>query len=143
MEQVLINTLLGDIATIGTGATNGASQTNINYRGAIITAMLGIVTGTSPTLKMQLQWSPDNGTTWLNYGSSTGAISVATGNTVTIFVYPTNTSVAGATPGAFTIGSTGSVILNAPLPATWRIVYTGAGTTPVIPLSSVYVNYLF
>lgn len=143
MEQVLINALLGDSATIGTGATNGSLQTNTNYRGAIITAILGTVTGTSPTLTMQLQWSPDNGITWLNYGSSTGQISVITGNTVTIFVYPTNSTVAGSSPSAFTIGSTGSVILNAPLPRTWRIVYTGAGTTPVIPLSSVYVNYLF
>lgn len=143
MDQVLINTLLGDTFTVNSGAKNGAAQTNTNYRGAIITAILGTVTGTSPTLAMQLQWSPDNGTTWLNYGSATGAISIATGNTVTIFVYPTNSTVAGATPAAFTIGSTGSVVLNAPMPPTWRIVYTGAGTTPVIPLSSVYVNYLF
>jgi hypothetical protein len=133
----------GDTPTIvNTTPVNGATQTNFNARGAIITAILGTVTGTSPTLLLQLQWSPDGGTTWLNYGPATSAVSVATGNTVAVGIYPTNFSTAGATPGAFVVGATGSVFMNAPMPRTWRMVYTGGGSTISIAIASVQINYI-
>jgi len=128
------NTVTGDSPTIVTATTtNGATQTNANARGAIITAILGTVSGTLPTLSLQLQWSPDGGTTWLNYGSATSAIAIATGNTVTVEVYPTAL--------ALTLGGAGSAQTNAPLPRTWRMAYTTTGTGISIAVASVQVNY--
>jgi hypothetical protein len=130
------NTTTGDVTTLtsAAGTYNGATQTNYNARGAVITMLCGTVAGT-PTVVMQLQWSPDAGTTWLNYGAATSAISVATGNTVTVEVYPTVLT-------GMTFGATGSVLISAPLPRTWRIVYTGGGTTYSIATTGVYVNYI-
>lgn len=122
------NTFTGDSGTF-TSTFNGAAQTNTSYRGALITVVLGTVSGTTPTLAAQLQWSPDGGTTWLNYGAVLPNLT-ASSQTGTIVVYPTNTSTAGATPAAFTLGSTVTVQSNAALPRTWRLAYTIGGTTP-------------
>jgi hypothetical protein len=140
MQRANWNTTTGDAGTKVSGF-NGISQTNYNAKGAIITALCGTVSGTSPTMVLQLQWSPDAGTTWLNYGPATTAIT-ATGNTATIIVYPNNSSTAGATPAALTIGSTTSVQINAVLPRTWRLIYTLGGTTPSFALTATYVNYI-
>lgn len=130
-----INVVTGDAPTlITTAPSNGAAQSNSNYRGALITAILGTVSGTTPTLSMQLQWSPDGGTTWVNYGAATAAITIVTGNTVSVMVYPVTWS-------TFTSGA-GDVQIAAPLPKTWRMVYTGGGVTFSIAIASVQVNYI-
>jgi hypothetical protein len=129
------NVVTGDAPTlITTAPSNGATQSNSNYRGALITALLGTVSGTTPTLSMQLQWSPDGGTTWINYGAATAAITIVTGNTVSVMVYPVTWS-------TFTSGA-GDVQIAAPLPKTWRMVYTGGGVTFSIAIASVQVNYI-
>lgn len=129
------DTTTGDVITIVTATTtNGAAQTNANARGALVTTILGTVSGTLPTLSLQLQWSPDGGTTWLNYGAATSAIAVATGNTITVVVYPTAL--------ALTLGGVGSVQTNAPLPRTWRMTYITTGTGISIAIASVQVNYV-
>ncbi len=128
------NTTTGDAPTIVTATTfNGATQTNANARGAIITAILGTVSGTLPTLSLQLQWSPDGGTTWLNFGAATSAIAITTGNDIIVFVYPTALTL--------TLGGAGSVQTNAPLPRTWRMTYITTGTGISVAVSSVTVNY--
>lgn len=125
-----------------TATFNGATQTNNAGRGAIITIQLGTVSGTTPTLSAQLQWSPDGGATFLNYGAATANLT-ATGQTASIVLYPTNTSQsAGATPANFTVGSTVALVENAPLPQTWRLVYTIGGTTPSFQINAVQVNYI-
>lgn len=133
------------VATGDTGAKtatfNGATQVNYNARGAIITILMGAVTGTTPTCVPQLQWSPDGGTTWLNYGPAMTAIT-ATGNH-SFFVYPTNFSqTAGVTPANLTTGAAQTVTINSILPRSWRILYTIGGTTPSFTISSVQVNYV-
>lgn len=135
------NTLTGDNGTF-TSTFNGATQTNTSYRGALITVVLGAVSGTTPTLAAQLQWSPDGGTTWLSYGAVLPNLT-ASSQTGTIIIYPANTSTAGATPAAFTLGSTVNVQSNAALPRTWRLAYTIGGTTPSFAIASVQVNYLY
>jgi hypothetical protein len=136
------NTTTGDTGA-KTATFNGATQTNYDARGAIITVILGTVSGTSPTLATQMQWSPDGGTTWLNFGAATAATAVATGNTIVFFVYPTNMSLTpGASPTAFTTNATLTTNINAPLPRTWRQVYTIAGTTPSLAFTAVEVNYI-
>ena len=138
-----INGVTGDTGA-KTTSFNGATQVNYNANGAIITCLLGTVTGTTPTLGMQLQWSPDAGTTWLNYGTPiAAATAVATGNTLTIAIYPAQWEDAtSATLAAFTLGSTASKLLTAPLPRTWRIAYTIGGTTPSIAITAAYVNHI-
>ena len=133
------NTTTGDSGAKVSSFT-GATQTNYNARGAIITVLCGTVTGTSPTLNAQLQWSPDAGTTWLTIGAASSNVTT-TGNTITFQVYPTNFSVAGATPAALATGATTTVQLNTTLPRTWRLNYTIGGTTPSFTITGVYVNY--
>lgn len=134
------NTFTGDSGTF-LASFNGAAQTNPGYRGALITIVLGTVSGTTPTLAAQLQWSPDGGTTWLSYGAVLPNLTTSS-QTGTIIIYPANTSTAGATPGAFTLGATVNVQSNAALPRTWRLAYTIGGTTPSFAISSVQVDYL-
>ena len=83
---------------------------------------------------MQLQWSPDGGTTWVNYGAATSAVTIITGNTVSVMVYPVTWS-------TFTSGA-GDVQIAAPLPRTWRMTYTGGGIGFSIAIASVQVNYV-
>lgn len=122
-----------------TATFNGATQTNFNARGAKIFVLIPTVTGTTPTLNAQLQISPDGGTTWINYGPASGNLTAA-GN-ILIDVYPSNFTVAGATPAALTTGATQTVQINAPLPRTWRLVYTIGGTTPSFTLTNAYATY--
>jgi len=135
-----VNTTTGDSGT-KTATFAGAAQTNYDALGAIITILLGTVSGTTPTLAAQLQWSPDGGTTWLTIGAALANLT-ATSQTGTIWAYPTNISTAGATPAALTTGATVTLQLNTPLPRTWRLNYTIGGTTPSFAISSVQVNYL-
>lgn len=125
-----------------TSSFAGATQTNYNARGAYITILLGTVTGTTPTFSAQLQWSPDGGTTWLNLGPALADLTTSNQKGV-IMVYPTNLSqAAGATPANLTTGGDQTLALNAPLPRTWRLNVTIAGTSPSFSLSSVNVNYV-
>lgn len=134
------NTTTGD-AGGKVASFNGATQTNWDSRGATIFILCTTVSGTTPTMTAQLQWSPDgSGTNWINLGPASTSITT-TGNTIAINVYPTNFSLAGATPAALTTGATTTVQINAPLPRTWRIVYTITGTTPSFAITAAYVNY--
>jgi hypothetical protein len=136
-----VNTTTGDTGT-KTATFAGATQTNYNARGAIITILLGTVSGTTPTLAAQLQWSPDGGTTWLNYGPAETNLTLSN-QTGVLIVYPTNISqAAGGTPANLTTNATNTAALNAPLPRTWRLNYTITGTSPSFAISSVNVNYI-
>lgn len=135
------NTTTGDTGT-KVATFNGATQTNYDSVGAIITILLGTVSGTTPTLAAQLQWSFDAGTNWLNIGPAMANLTT-TGNTGVFHIHPSNLSQsAGTTPATLTNGATASVFLNMGLPRTWRIVYTIAGTTPSFAITNVYVNYI-
>lgn len=133
------NVTMGDTGA-KTASFAGATQTNFNARGAKILVLLSTVTGTTPTLTAQLQVSPDGGTTWLNYGPASTAVT-ATGNTILFDVYPTNETVAGATPAALTTGATQTVQINGVLPRTWRLNYTIGGTTPSFTFTNAYAAY--
>jgi len=124
-----------------TATFNGATQTNFNARGAYITVAIGAVTGTTPTMTMQLQVSFD-GTNFINFGPASAAVTAGSQNVVFI-VYPTNISqAAGTTIANLATGAAQTIAINAPLPRTWRIVYTIGGTTPSFTLTNMYVNYV-
>ena len=137
------NNALVTIGDIGakTATFNGATQTNYNSRGAIITVAVGTVSGTSPTLALQLQISYD-GTNFINLGAASANITTST-QTCAFVIYPTNLSQsAGATPANLTSGANQTILINAPLPRTWRIAYTIGGTTPSFTLTNAYASYV-
>lgn len=128
------NTTTGDTgAKIANG--NGATQTNYDSAGASITLLLGTVTGTFTTFQIQLQYSPDAGTTWLNLGAATtNDTAPASGRTYLIKIYP-------GTLAANTSGANASVFIQDILPRTWRIQWVIAGVSPSATFTAIYVNY--
>ena len=127
---------LGDTQTISTATTtNGAKQTNYNAKGAIITVICGTVTGTLPTLQLQLQYSYDGGTTYITLGGLTTTFALATGNSICLLVYPIASL-------STTTGATQTNDFAFPMPRTWRIQYVTTGTGISIPLATTAVQYL-
>jgi hypothetical protein len=124
------------VADAGTFAASflGTTQTNRTATSAYITVRLGTVSGGTPTLGVQLQWSPDGGTTWLALGAVLPTLT-ATGQTGTIVVAPSPLT-------GLTLGATVSVLITAPLPRTWRLAYTIGGSTPSVQIANVAVNYV-
>lgn len=120
----------------------GVVQTNENARGAYITVFVGAVTGGAPSLSIQLQFSPDGGTTWISVGPA--CIAITTSDVAQLFiVYPTNISqAAGVTPQILVTGTLQTTALNMPLPRTWRLNYVIGGTTPSFTITDVTVNYV-
>jgi hypothetical protein len=135
------NTTTGETGA-KTATFSGATQTNFNAKGAIITCLVGTVSGTSPTMTLQLQTSPDGGTTWYSIGAPTTALTAS--GSVALFYYPTNWSQgAGSTPAVLgNLGYSQASFFNMVLPRTWRIQYTIGGTTPSFTITSVGVQYL-
>ena len=135
------NTTTGDTGA-KTATFNGATQTNFNASGAYIFVNVGTVSGTTPTMAMQLQYSGDGGTTWVNLGPATSNLT-ASSQTALLIVYPNNISqAAGATPANLTTGATVTTAIATPLPRTWRLVYTIGGTTPSFTITNVQVSYI-
>jgi hypothetical protein len=135
-NNTCVDLVTGDAQTLNVAQTyNGVTQINRHNRGAIITVEIGTVSGTSPTLTLQLQWSPDNGATWLNFGGPITGLTTLISNTTGAFVvYPSLLT-------GLTTGATLTTLVAAPLPRTWRITYTVGGTgTPTFPITS-FVNY--
>ena len=116
-----INTSTGDTFT-KTVTFNGLTQTNYNARGVHILHVIGTVSGSSPSMTIQMQFAPD-GVTWVNLPGVVSAPITATG-TYLMSVYP------GITPSANTAFSM-------PLPRLWRLAYTITGTTPSFYFSGV------
>ena len=96
----------------------GAIVTNYNARALLIYFKISALTGTSPTIVPKLQWSPDNGTTWLDVPGA----AFATLNAVGDYVMQVGPEVIAAANAA----------VNFPLPRTLRMYYTIAGTSPSI-----------
>jgi len=132
------NLTIGDTGA-KTATFNGATFTNMNGAGGLVTVAVSAVSGTTPTLACQLQWSYDGGTNWLNYGPATGTLTAA--GTIVIGCFPSNWSDATSqTLAAFTTGATVSKFINAPMPRTMRVVYTITGTTPSFTLTNAYLS---
>lgn len=116
---------------------NGATQyTPDGSRGAVITLVASAAVGNNT---MQLQRSYDGGTTFINIGPTSTALTGA-GN-ASIYAYPSNTSqAAGVTPATLTTGGTVAAnILNMAMPSIWRIVYA---VPTSITITGVFVEYL-
>lgn len=129
-------TFPGDLGTF-TATHTGTSQFNATgFSGAYIYLQLGTVSGTSPTLSVQFQWSPDGGTTWISLGPALTNLT-ASSTTGVILVYPTAFASGGSAGTALTTGATATLLLNMRLPTYWRLNYTIGGTTPSFVVSAV------
>lgn len=137
----VVNTSTGD-AGVWIASSFGVTQTNARARGAYITVFVGAVSGGNPTLTIQLQFSPDGGTTWISVGPA--SVAITDPNVAQLFiVYPTNTSQAsGVTPQVLVTGNLQTTALNMALPRTWRLNYVIGGTTPSFAITAVTVNYV-
>lgn len=116
---------------------NGATQFTPPWaKGALITMVASAASGNNT---MQLQFSPDGGTTFINIGPTSTALTAA-GN-ASIFAYPSNLSqAAGATPANLTTGGTvATIMLNMVMPPVWRIVFA---VPTSISITGVYVSYI-
>lgn len=128
---------LGDTQTISTATTtNGSKQTNFNAKGAIITVVCGTVSGTLPTLQIQLSYSYDGGTTYLTLGGATSSFALVTGNSICLLVYPIASL-------STTTGATQTNDLAFPMPRTWRLQYVTTGSGISIVIATTAVQYLF
>jgi hypothetical protein len=136
-----LNTTTGDTGA-KTGNFQGATQTNYNAAGAVITLKIGTVSGTVTTFQTGIEFSYDGGTTWLALTALGANItSPASGNTIVWYLYPGNGAV---TPAAVAGGSAATQWNQAAiaLPRTWRFSATIAGSSPSITFTSVNVNYI-
>ena len=127
------NTTTGDAGTY-TASFNGTTQTNSGYRGALVCVALGAVSGTNPELALAIQWSPDGGTTWVNYSQPFGYLT-SSNQQAFISMYP-DASFQNSD------STTAVLALAAPAPKTWRMKYTISGTSPSFVISNVYVSYV-
>jgi hypothetical protein len=128
-RDLTLETSLGDIG-IKTSTFNGTTQSNPGFKNAFILIILGIVSGTTPTMNVQLQYSPDSGSHWINIGGASSNVT-ATGNTIAISLGSVFT----------TSGATQTLFISGQLVKTWRLVYTIGGTTPSFTIASSLVSY--
>lgn len=104
-------------------------------KGAIITMAATAASGNNT---IQIETSYDGGSTWLALGPVSTALTGA-GN-VSIAIYPTNWTIADATPTDLTLaGTVATVFINAPLPPIWRVAHA---VPTSITITGVFVNYL-
>ena len=112
-----------------TASVAGATVTNFNSSGAVVTINVTAVSGTTPTLVGKLQFSPDNGGTWFDYDSKTVTATISAIGTYILKIYP----------GLTAEVANGAVGL--PVPRTFRMYYTIGGTTPSFTFAT-YVSLI-
>ena len=117
-----------DSSAARTATVAGATVTNYNARGAVITINVTAASGTTPTLVAKLQYSPDGGTTWIDYTAKPVTATISGTGQTTLVVYPGATEVANSA-------------VSLPLPRTLRMHYTIGGTTPSFTFAT-YFNWI-
>lgn len=113
-----------DTSAAKTTTVAGTTATNYNASSMAVAILVTAVSGTTPTLVAKLQWSPDNGTTWVDWDTTNlQTASITTTGTYVLKVYPGATNAANSACNDF-------------VPRTWRVYYTITGTTPSFTLAS-------
>lgn len=117
-----------DSSAARTATVAGATVTNYNARGAVITINVTAASGTTPTLIAKLQYSPDGGTTWIDYTDKPVTATISAIGKTTLIVCPGVTEVANSA-------------VSLPLPRTVRMHYTIGGATPSLTFAT-YFNWV-
>lgn len=115
-----------NVDTSGAKTATIAGTTGIAYnaRGLIASVIVSAVSGTTPSLTVKLQFSPDNGTTWVDWDTTNlQSTAITAAGTTTFRVFPGAANTANASK-------------NDIVPRTWRFYYTISGTTPSFTLAS-------
>ena len=120
--------MIADSSAARTSTVAGATVTNFNAKGAVITINVTAVSGTSPTLIAKLQYSPDGGTTWIDYTNKPVTATISAIGQTTLIVCPGVTEVANSA-------------VSLPLPRIVRMHYTIGGTNPSLTFAT-YFNWV-
>ncbi len=108
-----------------TATTTSATQTTpAGAKGVVLTSNVTAVSGTTPSVTTTVQYLDPASGNWVALSAASAAQTAA--GTSTITVYP---GVTTAAPG------TGSLAVNAPLPRSWRLLWTVTGTIPSLTFS--------
>lgn len=113
-----------DSSAARTATVAGTTGTNWNHTGMVVTLNVTAVSGTSPTLVAKLQFSPDGGTTWIDYDAKATTASITATGAYILKFFPGCTEVANSAIGL-------------PVPRTFRLHYTIGGTTPSFTFSTM------
>lgn len=114
-----------DSSAARTATVAGATVTNYNARGAVITINVTAASGTTPTLVAKLQYSPDGGTTWIDYTEKPVTATISATGKTTLVVHPGVTEVANS-------------VVSLPLPRTVRMYYTVGGISPSFTFATYF-----
>ena len=107
-----------------TATVAGSTGTNWNHTGMVVALNVTAASGTSPTLVAKLQFSPDGGTTWIDYDAKATTASITATGTYILKFFPGCTEVVNSAIGL-------------PVPRTFRMYYTIGGTTPSFTFSTM------
>lgn len=107
-----------DLSSARVASGNGLTFTNHNGRGVAFWLNVTAVSGTTPTMTVRIQWSPDNGTTWLDMDTT---------NLQTVSITGTSNHVLRVAPG---LPVTANLSANQIAPRLMRLAWTIGGTTP-------------
>ena len=120
---------LVDTAVVATASGSGATWTNDFASGSLwVWINVTAVSGTTPSATFRLQWSPDNGTTWVDWDTTnlqTTAITAA--GTATLKV-------------GLGLPVTANASKNDSVPARVRLAWTITGTTPSFTFSTWFTG---
>ena len=106
--------------TAASAGGNSADLSNTDWRGVNVVVNVTAITGTTPTLTVSIQGKdPVSGQ---YYTLLTNATAISANGTYLFALYP----------GGPTSTTSPSFSSPAPLPRTWRILYTIGGTTPAV-----------
>lgn len=108
-------------------ASTGAGQTFTNDIGAdFLSVWINVtaVSGSTPTCVFRLQWSPDGGTTWVDWDTT---------NLQTASINSTTTATLRVGPG---LATTANASRNDFVPGLVRVAYTIGGSTPSFTFST-------
>lgn len=121
-------TILPSAARALAQAYTSDAQPNHQATGMILTVAISAVTAT-PALTPKIQYSPDGGTTWIDYCVVTTPLAAAANSSY--LIYP---GILASADGAMTES------FNLPLPRLWRAVVTHGDTDSAT--YAVYAMYL-
>ena len=117
-----------DSSAARTATVAGTTGTNYNHSNAVVTINVTAVSGTSPTLVAKLQFSPDGGTTWVDYDSKATTATISTTGTYILKFQGGCVEVANSAIGLA-------------IPRTFRLHYTIGGTSPSFTFAT-YVSFI-
>jgi hypothetical protein len=131
-QRANTTTINVDTSSARTATGNGTAYVVQAASNVIAWINVTAVSGTSPTCQFRLQWSPDNGTTWLDLDTTNLQATAITAATTQTFRIGVNVTTAA---GSATGGAKQDLV-----PRQLRLAWTIGGTTPSFTFASWYTT---